>query len=87
MTPSLPPVRNARTALPAHTHHNARLPNRTPNRTEPTLPPQIWIPATFMNFAFSPMWLRIPVVASTSLIWTIILSSMRGGSEVPVEVG
>ena len=42
---------------------------------------KLWVPATAMNFAFSPMWMRIPVVASTSLIWTCILSSMRGGSD------
>ena len=29
------------------------------------------------------MWARIPWVASTSLIWTCILSAMRGGSDVP----
>ncbi|KAJ8598696.1 hypothetical protein CTAYLR_003109 [Chrysophaeum taylorii] len=39
---------------------------------------QVWVPATILNFAFSPMWLRIPVVASTSLLWTMILSTMRG---------
>lgn len=44
---------------------------------------KVWIPSTFLNFAFMPMWARIPWVASTSLIWTCILSAMRGGSEVP----
>lgn len=47
---------------------------------------KLWVPATAMNFAFSPMWMRIPVVASTSLIWTCILSSMRGGDETADEV-
>ena len=32
-----------------------------------------------------PMWARIPWVASTSLIWTCILSAMRGGSDVPQQ--
>jgi len=44
---------------------------------------KVWIPSTFLNFAFMPMWARIPWVASTSLIWTCILSAMRGGSDVP----
>jgi len=46
---------------------------------------KVWIPSTFLNFAFMPMWARIPWVASTSLIWTCILSAMRGGSEVPEQ--
>lgn len=45
---------------------------------------KVWVPSTLLNFAFMPMWARIPWVASTSLIWTSILSAMRGGSEVPV---
>ena len=44
---------------------------------------KVWVPSTFVNFAFMPMWARIPWVASTSLIWTCILSAMRGGSEIP----
>jgi len=32
-----------------------------------------------VNFAFSPMWFRIPFVACTSMFWTCILSAMRGG--------
>lgn len=47
---------------------------------------KIWVPSTFINFAFMPMWARIPWVASTSLIWTVILSAMRGAtSDVPTE--
>ncbi|KAG8470809.1 hypothetical protein KFE25_009230 [Diacronema lutheri] len=42
---------------------------------------KVWVPSTFLNFAFMPMYLRIPWVASTSLIWTCILSTMRGGSD------
>ena len=45
----------------------------------------MWIPSTFLNFAFMPMWARIPWVASTSLIWTCILSAMRGSSDVPAS--
>ena len=33
-----------------------------------------------LNFAFMPMWARIPWVAGTSLVWTCILSAMRGGA-------
>jgi predicted amino acid-binding ACT domain protein len=40
---------------------------------------KIWVPATLFNFAFMPMHLRIPCVAATSLLWTCILSAMRGG--------
>jgi len=42
---------------------------------------KLWIPSTLLNFAFMPMHLRIPWVASTSLIWTCILSAMRGDAE------
>lgn len=40
---------------------------------------KVWVPSTFLNFAFMPMWARIPWVAGTSLLWTCILSAMRGG--------
>ena len=43
---------------------------------------KIWVPATFVNFAIMPMWARIPTVAATSMIWTCILSAMRGGDVV-----
>lgn len=43
---------------------------------------KIWVPATLLNFAFMPMYMRIPCVAATSLLWTMILSSMRGGDIV-----
>lgn len=32
-----------------------------------------------MNFMFMPMHLRIPTVAGISLVWTCVLSAMRGG--------
>jgi predicted amino acid-binding ACT domain protein len=40
---------------------------------------KIWVPATMFNFAFMPMHLRIPFVAGVSLLWTCVLSTMRGG--------
>lgn len=40
---------------------------------------KIWMPATIINFAFMPMWARIPTVAATSMIWSCVLSAMRGG--------
>ena len=40
---------------------------------------KVWVPTTFINFAFMPMWARIPWVAATSMLWTCILSAMRGG--------
>ena len=43
---------------------------------------KIWVPATLFNFAIMPMWARIPTVAATSMIWTCILSAMRGGDVV-----
>jgi glycine cleavage system regulatory protein len=46
---------------------------------------KVWVPATILNFTFSPMWLRIPFVATTSLLWTCILSAMRGASEVELD--
>lgn len=41
---------------------------------------KIWVPSTFINFAFMPMWGRIPWVAGTSFLWSMILSVMRGGA-------
>ena len=43
---------------------------------------KLWVPSTIINFAFMPMHLRIPWVASTSLIWTCILSYMRGDDSI-----
>jgi len=40
---------------------------------------KVWLPATAINFAFMPMYARIPFVAGVSLLWTCILSTMRGG--------
>mmetsp|Transcript_24969 Transcript_24969/g.37349 ORF Transcript_24969/g.37349 Transcript_24969/m.37349 type:complete len:416 (-) Transcript_24969:61-1308(-) len=41
---------------------------------------KVWVPSTLLNFAFMPMWARIPWVAGTSALWTCILSAMRGAS-------
>ena len=38
----------------------------------------VWGPAQLINFAFSPMWLRVPFVAGVSLLWTTIMSVTRG---------
>jgi hypothetical protein len=40
---------------------------------------KIWVPCTIFNFAFMPMHLRIPFAAGVSLLWTMVLSAMRGG--------
>ena len=42
---------------------------------------KLWVPSTIINFSLMPMHLRIPWVASTSLIWTCIISYMRGSSD------
>lgn len=46
---------------------------------------KIWVPSTIINFSLMPMHLRIPWVASTSLIWTCIISMMRGASDVETD--
>lgn len=40
----------------------------------------IWIPSHIINFTFMPMHLRIPWVATTSFVYCMVLSYMRGGS-------
>jgi predicted amino acid-binding ACT domain protein len=40
---------------------------------------KIWVPCTIVNFAFMPMHLRIPFTAGVSMIWSCVLSAMRGG--------
>lgn len=46
---------------------------------------KIWVPATLFNFAFMPMHLRIPFAAGVSLLWTCILSTMRGGDVIHAD--
>ena len=41
----------------------------------------LWVPAQLINFAFSPMWFRVPFVASVSAIWTSYVSITRGNSK------
>ena len=48
---------------------------------------KIWVPATFLNFAFMPMWARIPWVAGVSALWTCVLSAMRGGTNTDSVAG
>jgi hypothetical protein len=38
-----------------------------------------FLPAATLNFGFSPMHLRVPVVAGVSFLWTMLLSYRRGG--------
>jgi predicted amino acid-binding ACT domain protein len=40
---------------------------------------KIWVPCTIVNFAFMPMHLRIPFTAGVSMVWSCVLSAMRGG--------
>ena len=42
---------------------------------------QRWVPSTFLNFAFMPMHLRMPWVASLSFSYMCILSYTRGDKE------
>jgi len=44
----------------------------------------VWVPAQFINFAFSPMWFRVPFVACVSAGWTAYVSFVRGAKEVLV---
>jgi predicted amino acid-binding ACT domain protein len=46
---------------------------------------KVWVPFTVINFAFMPMYARVPFAACVSLVWTCILSSMRGGDVVHGE--
>lgn len=38
----------------------------------------VWVPSQLVNFAFVPRHFRVPWVAMTSFVWTIILSLMQG---------
>ena len=37
-----------------------------------------FLPAAVLNFGFSPLWMRVPIVAGVSFIWTMVLSYRRG---------
>ena len=39
---------------------------------------KVWVPAQLFNFAFSPMWMRVPFVAAVSFGWTCYVSFRRG---------
>jgi hypothetical protein len=43
----------------------------------------VWVPAQFINFGFSPMWFRVPFVATVSAFWTGYVSVTRGAVESP----
>lgn len=42
---------------------------------------RVWVPAQIFNFAFSPLWLRVPFVACVSTAWTAYVSFTRGSSD------
>ena len=42
----------------------------------------VWVPAQFINFAFSPLWFRVPFVAMVSAGWTAFVSFKRGNKEL-----
>ena len=43
---------------------------------------KVWVPAQFINFAFCPLWLRVPYVACLSCFWTAFVSFTRGKKEI-----
>ena len=46
----------------------------------------VWVPAQAFNFAFSPMWLRVPFVSFVSALWTGYVSIVRG-AEITEQEG
>lgn len=42
---------------------------------------QIWVPANVLNFAFCPLHLRIPCMATFSMAYSVVLSATRGGAD------
>lgn len=44
-----------------------------------------FLPAAIVNFGFSPVWLRVPVVAGVSFLWTMVLSYRRGRKDARAE--
>ena len=45
----------------------------------------VWVPAQFVNLAFSPLWLRVPFMAAVSAGWITFVSITRGGVEADEE--
>jgi hypothetical protein len=41
----------------------------------------IWVPTFFVNFSLFPLWMRVPCVAVVSMLYTTIVSTMRGAPE------
>lgn len=46
-----------------------------------------WGPAFVINFAFVPIYMRMPFTAVVSMVWTVFLSSKRGQPELLEEEG
>lgn len=46
---------------------------------------KVWIPAQLVNFAFCPLWARVPFVASVSFFWTCYVSFVRGTPDDDAE--
>jgi len=44
----------------------------------------IWLPGAIINFAFCPLWLRVPFMAAVLFVWTGILSVRQFGANVNV---
>ena len=40
----------------------------------------LWVPVQTVNFAFSPLWLRVPVTTAASFFWTSFVSFSRGNN-------
>merc|ERR1719336_1603737 len=46
---------------------------------------KLWVPVMAFSFTFAPVWARIPVVTTASLLWTMIISFMRGSNDDVAE--
>ena len=46
---------------------------------------KVWIPAQTINFAFMPIWARVPFTTCVSFLWTCYVSMARGKAEVDDE--
>ena len=44
---------------------------------------KVWVPVQFFNFAFSPLWMRVPVTTIVSFFWTCYVSFVRGKPDDP----
>ena len=39
---------------------------------------KFWVPAQLVNFGFCPLWMRVPMTAALSFVWTAYISCSRG---------